>query len=511
MKTKKAIFFLFVFLSYIPVLAQVDTAWVRRYNAPGHARAIAIDDSGYVYVTGWKFDAISQADFLTIKYAPTGDTLWARSYNGPANGDDFIKALSVDKSGNVYVTGSSTGNGTYEDYATIKYAPNGDTLWVRRYNGPKDSSDVATSMEVDNIGNVYVTGRSLDTVSSYPLGYTPDYLTIKYSTDGDIIYVKRYNGAGNSWDEALDVAIDDSGNVYVTGNSWNESSGGFLTIKYSSNGDTLWTRKQNAVGEVVGLELDKDASVFVAGFTHDTGYIADYATLKYSSNGDLLWSSLYDGKRQSHEYSRGLALDTSGNAYVTGFNASGTIYFVTVKYNSYGDTLWVRKYEGPVYEPDYPYDIAVDGDGNAYVVGQSRGSGTSDDFVTIKYAPNGDTLWVRRYNGPSNGYDYALALAVDKSRNVYVAGGSENNFCTIKYIQFACSAKPGDANSDDKILLSDIVTIINFLFKSKPAPNPSCRADANADGNVLLSDIVYLINFLFKSGPAPQKSRECCL
>ncbi len=74
-----------------------------------------------------------------------------------------------------------------------------------------------------------------------------------------------------------------------------------------------------------------------------------------------------------------------------------------------------------------------------------------------------------------------------------------------------CLAKPGDANGDNNILLSDIVTLINFLFKSQPAPNPLCRGDANADSNVLLSDIVYLINFIFKSGSAPVKSQECCL
>src|SRR4030066_51973 len=111
MMTKKAIFFLFVFLSYIPVLAQVDTAWVRRYNGPGNgddqASALAVDDSGNVYVTGVTDDVPFEntSDYTTIKYTPNGDTLWVRRYNGQGNSSDEPSALAVDDSGNVYVTG----------------------------------------------------------------------------------------------------------------------------------------------------------------------------------------------------------------------------------------------------------------------------------------------------------------------------------------------------------------------------------------------------------------------
>src|SRR5574341_1986301 len=162
MKSKKAIFFLFGFLSYIPVLAQVDTAWVRRYNGPANgqdeASVLVVDYSGNVFVSG-RSNRGTSVDYATLKYSPQGDALWVRRYNEPGNFQDVPTASAVDSSGNLYVTGYSVGSGNY-DYATIKYATNGDTMWVRRYNGTPDDNDYASALDVDGSGNVYVTGQS---------------------------------------------------------------------------------------------------------------------------------------------------------------------------------------------------------------------------------------------------------------------------------------------------------------------------------------------------------------
>ena len=110
-------------------------------------------------------------------FAQSVDTAWIRTYNGPANEDDGAYAIAVDASGNVYVTGYSWSYGTWEDYLTIKYYPNGDTAWVRRYNGPENRLDRAYSIAVDDSGNVYVTGFS---GGVWPENAYSDYATIKY-------------------------------------------------------------------------------------------------------------------------------------------------------------------------------------------------------------------------------------------------------------------------------------------------------------------------------------------
>ena len=142
-----------------------------------------------------------------------GQQQWVARYNGPVNGDDYGYAIALDNSGNIYVTGSSRGPGTEFDYATVKYNSAGQQQWTARYTGPGNGFGEAQAIAVDGSGNVYVTGHSPGA------GTADDYATIKYDSAGQQQWVARYNGAGNSGDEAHAIALDSSGNVYVTGQS----------------------------------------------------------------------------------------------------------------------------------------------------------------------------------------------------------------------------------------------------------------------------------------------------
>ena len=112
-----------------------------------------------------------------------------------------------------------------EDYATIKYSNAGVPLWTNRYNGPANRGDKGYRMAVDSSGNVFVTGSSQNTSGNF------DYATVAYSNTGVPLWTNRYNGPANVFDFAIGIAVDRSGNVFVTGNSGND----MVTIKYSSS------------------------------------------------------------------------------------------------------------------------------------------------------------------------------------------------------------------------------------------------------------------------------------
>jgi hypothetical protein len=205
--------------------------WTNRYNGPGNttdiATAVTVDSSNNVMVTGFSIGSGSSFDYATIQYSSAGVPLWTNRYNGPGNGDDYANALAVDASNNVIVTGQSTSSASGYDYATIEYSSAGVPLWTNCYNGPANSNDYARAVAVDDSGNVVVTGYSTGS------GGDSDYTTLKYSSAGVPLWTNRYNGPGNSADLAYAVAVDRGGNVIVTG--YSTSSGGdsdFTTIKY---------------------------------------------------------------------------------------------------------------------------------------------------------------------------------------------------------------------------------------------------------------------------------------
>ncbi|MCL5961938.1 MAG: NHL repeat-containing protein, partial [Chloroflexi bacterium] len=407
--------------------------WVARYNMPGnggdYATAIAVDGQGNTYVTGYSYGQGTGYDYATVKYDYNGNQLWVARYNGPGSGEDRANALKLDGQGNVYVTGTSWSVDSNTDYATVKYDTNGNQLWVARYDGPRFSSDVATALSMDGQANVYVTGYSRGVDSGM------DYSTVKYDTNGNRLWVARYNGTGNGDDYARALAVDSQSNVYVTGESWGGSTyNDFGTVKYDANGDQLWVNRYNGPRDsrdyARAVAVDGQGNIYVTGDSEGSGTYSDYLTCKYDANGNQLWAARYDGSASRYDAAKALALDGQGNVYVTGSSAAanGRTGYTTVKYDANGNQLWVARYEGPG-GYDFANGLVVDDQGNVYVTGSSQGAWnatprTLSDYATVKYDPNGDQLWVARYNGPGNGNDYAQALAIDGQRNIYVTGQS---------------------------------------------------------------------------------------
>src|SRR6266498_2511671 len=382
--------FLALFATSAPPPGPVMQAWVARYNGPGNlddgAHAIAGDSSGNVYVTGGSHGLGTDLDYATIMYTSAGQQQWVARFNGPANGWDRAAAIARDSSGNVYVTGQSLGLGTDFDYATVKYDSAGQELWVARYNGPGNGEDDAVAIAVDSSGNVYVTGQSLGLGTGLF-----DYATIKYDSAGQEQWVARYSLPGSGCDFANGIAVDASGNVYVTGGS--DDSDGYLdyaTIKYNSAGQEQWVARYNGGSHdyAWAIALDGSGNVYVTGQSINTN--DDYATIKYDSAGQEQWVARYNSSRTGDDHARAIALDGSGNVYVMGFsNKAHTYDYATVKYNSAGQEQWVARYNGPGNgNEEVASTMVVDGSGNVYVTGASPGRGTGFDYATVKYVQN---------------------------------------------------------------------------------------------------------------------------
>ena len=437
--------------SYVAKYAAASGALLWEKRATGFGQAVAVDGNGNVLVTG----------SLTIKYLADGTGVWTNN-----NNNAYGRALAVDSSGNVIVTGGSN-NGTDRDFYTAKYAAaSGALLWEQSYNGPANSVDFATAVALDGNGNVVVTGVSIDPASAAAGGTGDDYYTAKYAAaDGALLWEQRYNGPGYSRDWASAVAVDASGNVVVTGYSTlrygypfaNFDHNYYYTTKYAAaDGAILWEDRYQGLSQAdayaSAVAVDSSGNVVVAGYADGgnptgggTGW--DFYTAKYAgTNGALLWERTYNGPANGDDKAGAMALDSSGNVIVTGYSYNGAnLDFYTAKYAAAnGALLWERTYTGPANHDDKAVAVAVDGNGNVIVTGDSRvdsrlGPQPGAAYYTAKYAAaDGALLWEQRYNGPVD-YDAPTAVVLDTSGNVVVTGGAmfdlsfNMDFYTRKY------------------------------------------------------------------------------
>ena len=373
--------------------SQVHQQWMTRYSGPGNdtdaAASVAVT-GGRVFVTGASTGAASGYDYVTVAYdAATGGQLWASRYNGPGNGYDAATSVAV-TGGRVFVTGQSDGGTSGQDYVTVAYdAATGAQLWASRYNGPGNGpyhrGDAATSVAVTG-GTVFVTGQSDGSDQE-------DYATVAYdAATGAQLWASRYNGPGNSTDEATSVAVT-GGTVFVTGTS--------------RDGLASWR---------------------------------DYATVAYdAATGGQLWASRYNGPGNSTDEATSVAV-TGGTVFVTGQSTGSTSNtdYATVAYSAAtGGQLWASRYNGPGNSYDSANSVAVTG-GTVFVTGQSTGSTSNTDYATVAYsAATGGQLWASRYNGPGNSYDSANSVAVTGG-TVFVTGQSTGStsgqdYATVAY------------------------------------------------------------------------------
>jgi len=392
----------------------------------------------------------------------------------------------VDSTGNVVVAGqyqgivdfgtgpvtsyTNPGSGPTVDAFVAKYSASGTPVWSRSMGG--DASDAATSVAVDSSGNVAVTGYQASTSADYGGGTLgthggSDIFVAKYASTGGYVWAKTIGGTGS--DAGTGVAVDGSGNVFVTGQfdvsaSGVDFGGGALfsagnkdvfLVKYSSSGAYLWSKRFGSPGFDLGgpVAVDSSGNVFVAGTFDQTIDLGggtlrtaggrDIFVAKFSPTGTYIWQKSFGST--GDDWVRGLAVDGAGNVVLTGqfvntINFGGPAMtssgfediFLAKLSGADGSYVWSRSF-GSSSTTDAGYGVAVDGSNNVAITGffgQTVDFGGGPivaqgyDIFVAKYNSAGAYISAKRYGDPPALFDnqFGDAIAMSSGGNVFITG-----------------------------------------------------------------------------------------
>jgi hypothetical protein len=434
-------------------------------------------------------------------------TLSYSTYLG-GSGDDTPDRITVDSGGNAYVTGytSSTDfptasplqppfGGGAEDAFVAKLNVTGDALVYSTYLGGSND-DGGYGIAVDASGNTYLTGytSSTDFPTASPLqpvsgGGPEDAFVAKLNATGNVLVYSTYLG-GSGYDYGSTIVADTAGNVYVTGptSSTDFPTANALQPAFGGGPEDGFVAKLNAAGDALVystylggsgddsgdlMVVDASGNVYVTGPTSSTdfptvnplqpafgGGTADGFVAKLNAAGDALVYSTYLGG-SDEDFGRSIAVDASGNAYVTGQTSSadfptvsplqpafsgGTTDGFVAKLNAAGSALVYSTYLGGSDE-DFGDSITVDTSGDVYVTGgtystdfptvsplQPASGGSQDAFIT-KLNAAGNAIVFSTYLGGS-GEDRTFGMALDLLADVYVVGfTASSDFPTVGPLQ----------------------------------------------------------------------------
>ncbi|MBK8983613.1 MAG: T9SS type A sorting domain-containing protein [Ignavibacteria bacterium] len=282
----------------------------------------------------------------------------------------------------------------------------------------------------------------------------------------DKLWESHYKGALDGMDEANYIITDLSGNVFITGQSFQAFAGGdFTTVMYNGNGIQLWAEHfantQSSYSNYgIRLVIDKWQNVYAVGSTALND--GDLAVCKYNSAGKI-WAKSYEPHwlDSFDDFGIDIDIDSSGNFYALArvTSISGNLYDMYImKCDSSGGKTWEVNYTGAS-EADYPVDLYLTPGGTVYTLLQSYNFfGTqSDDITTIQFLSNGVQNWFSAYNGAGDDKDYPTSMKVDEAENQYICGttdsGSDNDMVVMKQNNFGTRlwslTYNGTANGDD--------------------------------------------------------------
>ncbi len=430
-----------------PARAQVTTGWTDLYDGPpslmDSGEVVLVDREGNVIVagtsTGQSGVALYTKDVYLRKFTSSGGLLWETRWD--AGGLERPRDMVLDDAGNVYVGADQEYFGGAPDFLLMKYSSDGVLQWTHSYDTPVGGSDRLRAIAMDGEGFLYATGMTQDTAYHRAT-------TIKLNPDGTLAWERHYGGPGAGSEEGTDIAVSARGEVYVScisdGTTTNTD---MVLLKYDGNGTLEWMDRYDKNGDydfVWGVALDPQENVVYSG---SAGYQGKITVRRLDPSGRLISHGSYAGGVDSAEWMYHMAIDRSGNAIIVGSEADPSYAesdVLVIKFNPAGKIQWLQEINGHGFDDDVGIAVTTDAMDDVYVSAWVSESPTSYslDALVMKFGRDGMMHWSTTYVGTVDQSDVFRSIAVGATGEVYVTGYTSEratglNMHTVQYLQGA--------------------------------------------------------------------------
>ncbi len=380
----------------------------------------------------------------------------------------WVWSSAADTSGNIYLTGYTNSalpgqtQHAYADYFIAKHDNTGALVWLTQMGsiGTTLKSTIAKSISVDSSGNMYITGQTEGALHDQSQYGNSDYFVVKYDSSGNRLWTRQL-GASGAYIEEGGIALDSTGNIYISGHIAfgalpSQASMGvrdYFIVKYDTNGNRIWIQQYGSGGDtIIGRNLAVDASdnIYVTGTTNGTfsgqtlSGNRDFFVAKYDTSGNRAWISQYGASGGGILYDTGVVVSGT-NVFVSGTTSaafagntqSGTRAVFLAKYNNSGNLQTLSQYNSGAADMECT-TITKDFLGNVYISGFTAGSFDGQtkignyDFILMKYDSDGNKIFSKQ-DGVSSYNFFIRTLTSDSLNNIYISGGGSLGTFTVKY------------------------------------------------------------------------------
>lgn len=310
--------------------------WLQTYDGVGSSYDCGIDVftdiNGNVYVAGSTYNANYNTDVVSIKYNSSGTQQWLNTYNNTANLNDAGAKIS-EKGGVVATTALIQTNSTTYTAGVIKYNTSSGAFISSSFNGSASSDiDQISDVVEDASGNIYIAGSGPVSGQGY------DYQIVKLNNNLTLAWQNNFNLDGLD-DFAKGIRVDNSGNVYITGYSTSSTQGkNISTVKFNSSGTQQWIQTYNDAlngdDEANAMAIDATGNIYITGYTSTEMDHKDYYTIKYDGSGTEIWNKHNDNPNHLDDIATNIAIDNNNDIVISGSSetSTGSFTYYTIKY-----------------------------------------------------------------------------------------------------------------------------------------------------------------------------------